>query len=238
VALIGDSYITGFLTPPLQPELAKLIPAASSYPNYAGAGCSLATGGICTGLFGNVPQQITTALSQRPGLKLVIMDGGGNDVLIPDTVRFPGAANSACVTTGSSTRTACQQIVQTAIDMARTLMVQNANAGVKDVIYFFYPHLPPDVLGTLAGPNPNEILDYAVVRARDVCAEAVTLTSGNLRCHFVDMVPRFEGQQAQLIAADHVHPTLAGQGVIADAIRDTMVDQCLGQPASSGCCEP
>jgi hypothetical protein len=117
-------------------------------------------------------------------------------------------------------------------------MTQNANAGVSDVIYFFYPHLPPDAPGTLAGPNSNEIQDYALVRAKAACDGALGVTGGKLACHFIDMVPPFEGQQATLIAADHVHPTLAGQGVIAAQIKAVMDRECLGKPASSGCCAP
>jgi hypothetical protein len=66
------------------------------------------------------------------------------------------------VSTGSTAIPDCTTIVQTAIDKANTLMTQNANAGVSDVIYFFYPHLPPDAPGTLAGPTEErEVLPTA-----------------------------------------------------------------------------
>jgi len=78
MGIVGDSYVTGFNTPQLQPYLAAdttsnqvhfgptrttsrkdATPSGSNTPNYAGAGCSMASGGACIGAHGNVPQQTT-----------------------------------------------------------------------------------------------------------------------------------------------------------------------------------
>jgi hypothetical protein len=101
-AILGDSYVTGFLTPALQPALQAVDPTIGQYKNYAGAGCSMATGGACTGVYGNVPAQATAAHSAQPNLKFAIMDGGGNDILICDAGQFPNCG-TLCSSAGSST---------------------------------------------------------------------------------------------------------------------------------------
>jgi len=232
-AIIGDSYVTGFLSPTLLSELGKLVPAANQYAFYAGAGCSMASGGACTGAFGNVPQQATTALQQHPNLKFLLMDGGGNDILICDVVKYPGC-NTACNAAGASSNQVCTSIVQGAIDASTKLMQDGANAGVRDTIYFFYPHIPAQNGGY------SEILDYALPRAKALCDGAEATTGGKLRCHFIDLVPVFAAaggaKNAANFAGDGIHPSAAGQALIAKEIQRVMQENCLGQ--TSGCCTP
>ena len=38
-AILGDSYVTGFTTPALQPALAMLDPSLMNTPNYAAPAC-------------------------------------------------------------------------------------------------------------------------------------------------------------------------------------------------------
>jgi lysophospholipase L1-like esterase len=56
-----------------------------------------------------------------------------------------------------------------------------------------------------------------------------------LRCHFVDLVPLFNGH-ADYIGSDGIHPTPAGAQVIGTAIWNTMKASCIGQAAASACC--
>jgi lysophospholipase L1-like esterase len=237
--IIGDSYITGFGSPPLQPELANLVPDANSYPNYAGAGCSMASGGICTGLYGNVPAQFDAAAGEHADIKLVIMNGGGNDVLLPEA-GAPDCKNE----TGSSKDPGCTAIVKLSLDTATSLVMHMADKGVRDVVFFFYPHIP-SVDGGLGGTNANEILDYAYPTAADSCNQANAMTGGKINCHFIDMRKPFADTGAidgagpwTNISDDGVHPTDAGQKIQAAQIVDTMKRACVGQPASSDCCAP
>jgi hypothetical protein len=229
--ILGDSYVTGFGSPPLQPALAKLIPAIGQFKNYAGAGCSMVNGGACTGAYGNVIAQSTTALREKPNAKLVIMDGGGNDILICDVGKFPNC-NTLCAKAGSSQQKVCTDIVAAAVASADTLMTQAAAAGVKDVVYFFYPHIPA------AGGGYKEILDYALPLARQSCESAATKTSGKLHCHFVDMVQPFIAAFGDAAPAQfegfQIHPLQPGVDLMAKEITDTMKENCLGQ--ASGCC--
>jgi lysophospholipase L1-like esterase len=230
VVFIGDSYVTGFLSPALQPSLASLYPAATSYRNYAVAGTSMATGGA-TGL---IPPQLPEAVAAGKDIKLSIMDGGGNDILICDATKFPNCA-TLCSSAGSSKNSECTSIVKQALDAATTLMTNAANDGIKDVIYFFYPHIPDKAGGY------SEILDYAEPIAKKLCDDAFTTTGGKLTCHFVSTEAAFKAaggdeNPANFSAVDGIHPSQAGQDIIAKQIYATMQSDCLGQ--TSGCCAP
>jgi hypothetical protein len=231
VTIIGDSYVTGFFSPTLQSALAALDPMASQFRNYAVAGTSLATGG-----FGTIPPQFDQAVSANPVIKFSIMDGGGNDILLCDAAKFP-ACDTTCSTTGSSTKKVCIDIVNTAAAAAHELMAKMANAGVKDIIYFFYPRLPAK------GGGYKEILDYAEPLAKSTCDSTAAMTDGKLTCHFVDLAEPFQAaggdmNPANFSVLDGVHPSQAGQDIAARQIWTTMQNDCLGQSSSSGCCSP
>jgi hypothetical protein len=114
-------------------------------------------------------------------------------------------------------------------------MKSAADAGVEDVIYSFYPHIPGNLLGIYA-THPREILDYATPLARDVCDQAAVKTMGKLRCHFLDLQPLFENRP-ELFADDGIHENFMGSALIASELEAIMTDQCIAQPASSGCCD-
>lgn len=243
VMLMGDSYIAGFNSPPLQPALAALIPDAAQYRNYAIAGMSMASGGIPlnapTGVQ-FIPQQYDPeALQADPDVKLVILNGGGNDIMLPPP-GSPDCKNMA----NSTTDPACLKIVQDALDAATRIVTEMSDKGVHDVIYFFYPHLP-SVAGGLGGTEANVMLDYVYPKAKALCDSAESVSNGKLRCHFIDLRQPYEVTGAGSISGpkpwtnisdDGVHPTAAGQAITAQQIANVMQANCLGQPASSGCC--
>jgi lysophospholipase L1-like esterase len=114
------------------------------------------------------------------------------------------------------------------------MMLKAANAGVKDTIYFFYPHLPG------ANSGYNEISDYAEPIARASCDGAYVRTGGKMNCYFVSLVAPFaakggDGNPANFVA-DAIHPSAQGQQIMADEINKVMKARCIGQ--QSGCCTP
>ena len=134
----------------------------------------------------------------------------------------------------------CTAIVQRALDEATKLMNETADAGIQDIVYFFYPHIPGG--GLISGPNPTPILDYALPRAREVCESSLERTQGRMKCHFIDMVPVFEGKTGLFAddvseSGDGVHPNSMGSKVLAAEVWRVMKEQCVGQPGSSGCCK-
>ena len=176
------------------------LKAGETYRNYAVSGTSMGNGQIPS-------QYTTTAKTVSKDIKVVIMDGGGNDVLILNPACLsakPAASNASCVMT-----------VDNALNTGKTLFQQMAADGVTDVVYFFYPAVPA-VTG--------DILEYSQPKVLDMC-NSLTMP----RCHFVSTREAFAGKNAQYIGIDGIHPTAAGAQVIADLIWDTMQKNCIAQ---------
>lgn len=232
VVLIGDSYINwGTHTFPQDMNAVSMMTIGL----YAVGGTSMGSGGI-----GLIPPQFDTALAAHPTIKVVIMDGGGNDVLLPDTVQFPQGGDCKMKGSMSPSIPDCQKIVQTALDAGTKLFLHMADKGVKDVMYFFYPHVPLNTV--LGGTDPNGMLDYALPKIKAACDGAYdTSFAANpqktLRCHFIDTVPIFDGHMDYFAAGD-VHENPTGSKAITAAIWAQMKTDCVGQTAASGCCAP
>ncbi len=224
VIVMGDSYIN-WATHTFGQDLAN--EAGETWPMYAVGGYSMGSGGI-----GLIPPQFDQALAANPDIKAVVMDGGGNDILIPDTLMFPGS--DACKNSlDSASMPACQMVVQTAIAAAEQLMMHMADSGVSDVVYLFYPHVPDGT--ALGGDHPNAMLDYALPMTKASCDGAEQKSGGKLRCHFLDLIPIFDGHPEYFAALD-VHENSMGSAAMAKAVWQLMKDNCIAQKASSGCC--
>ncbi len=224
IVLIGDSYIN-WITHTFISDMSEVV--GVPVRNYAVGGFSMASGGL-----GLIPPQFDQAIVDDPDILVVVMTGGGNDILIADEIRFPGGGNCSNDPNSGSTPV-CQDIVNLAVDTAVENMDKLVVAGIPDVIYFFYPEVPPTWLGS----DPNGILGYARPLARAACEDAFTRTGGELTCHFVDLQPVFEGHPEYFADAD-LHPNSTGSAAMAQAIWEAMVDNCIAQPESSGCCIP
>ncbi|MET0339363.1 MAG: SGNH/GDSL hydrolase family protein [Polyangiales bacterium] len=227
VMIIGDSYIN-WITHTFNADLQ----AASGQKGWrfeALGGTSIGSGGAFT----PIPKQFDESYARDPDVHTVVMDGGGNDVLVPSPEHDP---ESKCKNSKDSpTLPQCQKIVEIALKAGKDLMQRAAKAGVRDVVYFFYPEVPEGTL--IGGAHPNAINAYALPKTRAMCEDAEQETDGKLRCHFVDMVPVFEGHDDWFFPAD-IHPNSQGSKAMADAVWKTMKGACVGQLESSGCCEP
>lgn len=225
VIVIGDSYIN-WITHTFPDDLAR--EAGETWRMYAVGGCSLGSGGLCL-----IPDQLDQAIAEDPNIIASVMTGGGNDILIADEAMYPGGG--ACKDQADSpTMQVCRDIVATSIAAGETLMQTAADAGIRDVIYMFYPHIPG---GGFGGMNPTPLLDYALPMARDLCERAEQRTEGKLRCHFIDLVPVFEGHP-DWFADDGIHENSLGSAAMAKEVVRVAREACIAQPASSGCCEP
>jgi lysophospholipase L1-like esterase len=162
------------------------------------------------------------------------MDGGFIDILVCDGAKYPNC-NTVCSSAGASAAPVCQNIVQAAVDAAKNLLGAAASAGVQDVVYFFVPHLPAVGGG---GAGFDEIFDYAETKLKAACDAAATAT-GKLSCHFVSTVNAFKAaggdKNVANFVADGIHPSAAGQAIIATQIWNEMKADCLGQ--ASSCCQ-
>lgn len=211
VVMIGDSYLA--LSGDVKKVLTQYaleggaLDEGESYRNYYVSGTMLGGGGT-----NSIPMQYEKAKAADPSIKLLIMTGGGNDVLI---------GNRSCLQTSPPENTSCLDTIQASLDAAQLLFEEAAADGVTDIVYFFYPHLPEG--GVLTGPAVNTTTDYAYPLVKEGCD-----AFEGLRCHFIDTRAAFEGH-ADYIGPDGIHPTLAGSTAIADLIWDVMVEGCLAQ---------
>lgn len=231
IVMIGDSYVNWIThTFPTDMNTASGLTIA----DFAIGGTSMGSGGI-----GLIPPQFDTALTTHPKILAVIMDGGGNDILVPDTIQFPNGAECKAMGAQSPSIPDCQAIVQKALDAGTNLFMHMADSGVKDAVFFFYPHVPT---GTWLAADPNGMLDYALSKIRAACdgayQESLQRTPPNpIRCHFVDMVPVFQGHPEYFASGD-LHPNSTGSKAMAAAVWAKMKQDCIAQPVSSGCCSP
>jgi len=227
VLLVGDSYIN-WISHSFPADLAEI--SGQNWRLEAIGGMSMASGGIGLIGFGFIPDQLDRAIAADPDVHTIVMDGGGNDILVRDAAIAP----NSCTTAGSSKDPGCQRAVSLAVEAARNLMLDAASAGIRDVVYFFYPHVPASTI--LTQDEPNEILDYALPQAKALCEDAEEATGGSLRCRFVDMVPVFDGHPEYI--NEDIHPNALGGRVMAEKIWEVMEDNCLGKKGAHDCCEP
>jgi hypothetical protein len=226
VVVLGDSYIN-WISHTFPADLVR--ESGVTYRMYAVGAAAMATGGLSL-----IPPQFDQAVAADPNIIAAIMDGGGNDILVADTAQFPQGADCKQLAT-SPTIPDCQKIVERAVDKAVELMDTAAAKGVKDVVYFFYPHVPEGTL--IGGAHPNAILDYALPKVKATCDGAMARTGGRLTCHFLDLIPVFD-QHPDYFAFTDIHPNSTGSQAMAKAVWAVMKNACIAQPASSGCCAP
>jgi lysophospholipase L1-like esterase len=218
VVFLGDSYVNyAFAHPELNGLVAQraimdgALMTGQNYRDYAVAGATMAAASL-----NMIPPQWPSAKSADPDIKVVIMTGGGNDVLIN---------NPQCKAAGSQNNMTCQQVVADTVMTVGNLIADFQKAGVADLIYFFYPHVPA---------GGADIADYAMIRLNN---SAKLLSTDKFRMQVIDLVPVFNGH-ADWIAGDGIHANATGEGKIADEIYKVMKNTCVAQPASKGCCVP
>jgi hypothetical protein len=232
IAMIGDSFVT-WLSHTFPADMNAV--SSLTIETFAVGGTSMGSGGG-----GLIPPQFDTALAKLPHLTTIIMDGGAYDIFSPDLAQFPQGAQCRNLGFRAIDVPDCQKIVDKAVAAAKDLFLKMAKSGVKDVVYFFYPKVPTNTI--FGGNNPAGVLDYAMPKVRAACEAAYELSveaaaDKPIRCHFVDLVPVFSGHPEFFAVAD-IHPSPAGSKAMAEAVWTTMKAECVGQPASSGCCAP
>ncbi|HMJ16712.1 MAG TPA: SGNH/GDSL hydrolase family protein [Polyangiaceae bacterium] len=223
--VVGDSYIS-WISHTLPSDLQR--ESGQIWNHYAVGGSSIASGGI-TGL---IPQQLETAIAQLGTFNTVVFDGGGNDVLICDELKYPGC-NTCKNSPTAPTLPVCQRIVDDALAAATRMTERAKQVGVKDMVYFFYPDVPTGTL--IGGASPNEINTYGLNKAKALCDSAYAILQ--VRCHFVDMRPTFQGHPEYFALGD-IHPSPLGSAAMAKTIWGKMKTDCVSQPSSAGCCDP
>jgi len=150
---------------------------------------------------GGITEQYTSALAEAE-VKVVIMNGGGADVLV-----------GSCDTVDAS----CPTIAGAAA-AARDLLARMATDGIVDVVYVFYPDPVKDTT-----PNLRAKVDALRPLIESACEGSA------VRCHFLDLRPTFQGHYADYVQADGMNPTDEGSRASAQAIWTLMQSACVAQ---------
>ena len=247
--MIGDSYMDknfGNVGANIiaAAQMAGSLAAGKTYREYYLAGAAVNNG---SGQL-NIPYQydsmakVDATVTNPKDIKVVIMDGGGNDVLIDQ---------QSCLTDQPSAQmadTACMNAVSNTVARMKKLWAEMATDGVKQVVYYFYPHLDPAGGGLLPTPAPgvNSIDDYSAPLYMQICcgssftpttaAPTCTGDAPGLQCTYIDTRPAFNGHSGaagepgpDYILSDHVHPNAMGSTTIANLTWDAMVANCVAQ---------
>lgn len=197
VVVLGDSFfavnhqVTAYLE-----DLARtagVLSAGERYRDYS----NLTANALAFPARG-IAEQYASAKQEAPP-KVVIMNGGGADVLL-----------GSC----DSLQPDCPLMVGAA-EAATELLATMAADGVQHVVYAFYPDPVDSAL--------REEVDVLRPLIQAACE------SSPLPCHWLDLRPTFDGRYDELVQADGMNPTAAGAEATARAIWAVMQRQCIAQ---------
>lgn len=193
IITLGDSIFD--LSGDLQMFLEQ--DAGQTFRNYTQSGAELTGGVIAT----SVQNQYSDAKQTDSNIETIVMDGGGNDILIPAMVLDPYGCRTHWWR--RNIRSSCENLVNdTYVDLVNLLNTMDSD-GVDNIIYLGYYELP----------RTNANLTKAVNFGDDRLGDACNNTTAN--CTFVD--PR--GQiPANHVLSDNIHPTTEGSRTLADLI--------------------
>lgn len=197
VVFFGDSIFA------LSGEIQKVLHgyAGTTFRNYTTSGAELLGGLIQP----SVEQQIAIANADNPNSSVVVMNGGGNDILIPAVALDPydcltqwyefGRLSSRC-------KSYIDEIYVDGVDLLNDLHAD----GVTNVIYLGYYYTKN---GLLWVDDLEEAVVYGDQKLALACANSV------VNCEFID--PRSTIKDSD-ITADGVHPTNGGSKKLANLI--------------------
>lgn len=198
VVFIGDSIFA------LSGELQDFLEgyAGETFRRYTLSGAELTGGIIAT----SIENQYSIAKNDNPAIGTIVMDGAGNDILIPAITLFdPYDCKTQWYEWGRLSRTCKNFIDDLYVDAANMLNGMAAD-GVDNVIYMGY-YYTKDALLWL--DSMEEAVDYGDWRL----AQACYYSSAN--CDFVD--PRSSINDSDIII-DGIHPTTSGSQKLANLI--------------------
>lgn len=231
VVLLGDGYIK-YPYHTFPEDLAAEV--GSTYRDLVRGGDGLLA--PASGLLQTMAQSYAIGVAADKDIIAVIMTGGGDDIFFSMMSTTPSQDNDCKNSPDSPTIKACQDVVAAAVAGARSLLDTMASDGVKDVVLLGYPHIPS---GGLAGMNPDPLYRYLATMMKPLCDDTEKNTGGKLRCHYLDLVPIFDGHPDWYdTSLEHYYPNAMGGEAMAKAVAKELKDDCIAQDPSSGCCAP
>ena len=196
VITIGDSIWA--LSGELQDNLEAK--AGETFRRYTLSGAQLVEDFVTTSIKG----QYETAKSHDANIKTVLMDGAGNDILIP---AIAGDVLHNCKTQwyqfGHLSSRCKNQINDLYVDAVNFLNEMD-NDGVENVVYLGYYYTKN---GLFLLDSMEEAIDYGDLKLSQACANSTA------NCTFVD--PRAVINDSDIII-DGIHPSASGSEKLAN----------------------
>jgi hypothetical protein len=197
VVFLGDSIFA--LSGAIQQNLHAR--AGGTFRNYTTSGAEL-VGGV---LAPSIVQQYEMALSDPVFSPIVVMDGGGNDILLPAIAFDPYDCKTQWWEWGRLSRSCKNFIDDIYVDGVDLLNDMHAD-GVSDVIFLGYYYTKN---GLFALDDLEEAVDYGDGKLAQACANSAA------NCAFID--PRSTIRDSDIIF-DGIHPSTSGSNKLADLI--------------------
>ncbi|MCJ8500401.1 SGNH/GDSL hydrolase family protein [Desulfatitalea alkaliphila] len=208
VVMLGDSIFA------LSGEETKALEALSgeTYRQYYISGAQM-TGGL---LVDTIPKQYNKAIAEGP-IRTVILDGGGNDVLI-------GAQRDCSTSYGTNLSRACHQVIDNVAAVTRTMLDKMVADGVENIVWQGYYYTDNDQLWqVLEVSTERAIADMQRFQAEHPQIKAI----------YVDVRPYFDKNNARRYTTwDGIHPTKATSETLADVLWEAMVRNDIEQGVS------
>jgi len=194
VITLGDSIfdLNGVIQDTLEAN------AGETFRDYTQSGAEL-SGGI---LAPSVESQYSSAKATDSNISTVVMDGGGNDILIPATLFDPYGCRTHWWRWNISQ--SCINLIADQYVVLTNLLNQMDADGVDSIVYLGYYELPR------GNANLTQTLNYGDAYLGYACETATTAD-----CAFVD--PRGTIPASQ-VESDDIHPTPAGSVNLAGQI--------------------
>jgi len=194
VITLGDSIfdLNGVIQATLEDN------AGETFRNYTQSGAEISGGSLAP----SVESQYATANATNGAIDTVVMDGGGNDILIPATLFDPYGCRTKWYRWNPSQ--SCVNLLGDIYVSGVNLLNQMDADGVQDVVWLGYYELPR------GNANLTEILLLGDAYLDHACNTATTAN-----CHYVSTLGSVPASQVE---SDDIHPTPAGSVNLAGQI--------------------
>jgi len=216
VAFIGDSFIAE-PTSVIANDLEALWKDAGS-PGYSAKPRYYQFVGTT---MSQIAAQYASAHAANPDIKVVIGDGGGNDVLVTDR---------SCLTQAPPANAHCLATVNSAVSTGDQLIAEMEADGVEHLVFFFYPHEPTSGLFQGTAPAINDSLDFAEPLVRAMCEKHSICTFVSFREAMGETPGSGYVDPSGYIRKLDVHPSTAGSQFFAGVLWDAMKARCILTP--------
>ncbi|QDO84130.1 SGNH/GDSL hydrolase family protein [Shewanella psychropiezotolerans] len=171
--------------------------AGETFRDYTQSGAELAGGALAT----SVITQYADAKADHSTIETIVMNGGGNDILIPAMIFDPYRCKTKWYRPNLTN--SCISLVDDVYVDAVTLLNQMETESVSNVLYLGYYHTTGNLTSLI------KAVDYGNTRLSEACSN----TTAN--CSFID--PRSVIVPSDVIS-DNIHPTTSGSQKMAALI--------------------